>query len=322
MTTFDEDIEAVAADWAVRGMGDAISEADIRALTQWLDASPRHVEAYRRAIAVWVSVDLSAEANLNDDMVRPTPKAHRASTLAWLGGGGFVMAAGLVVAVAIINSAATETYETPKGGRQTIILADGTRLMLNTDTRVVAKIDKSNRILTLEKGEVALEVVHDEKKPFIVKTGDLAITDVGTQFNVSRLEGVVRVHVREGEVALKAGAATKNLRPGDLGIHNEATGENSFTKSDPNEAFAWQSAHAIYHDQPLSAVVKDINRYFSKPIRVDAAAARLNTNLILTLDSPTAVAGRLSELLPLDVRTTNDAIYLSRRADAASAGSQ
>jgi transmembrane sensor len=130
---------------------------------------------------------------------------------------------------------------------------------------------------------------------------------------------VTRVDVREGEVELMSRGQARNLKAGDMGTHDEATGQSRFDKADLQEAFAWQSAHAIYRNQPLSAVVKDLNRYYDKPIIVDPAAGQLRLNMIVTLDSQTAVAGRLGEFLPLEVRVSNEAIYLSRRSDTGSA---
>ena len=226
--------------------------------------------------------------------------------------------AAVLAAIFVVTQAPATTYETAKGQRKEVVLTDGTHLMLNTDTRVVAHIGET-RTLTLEKGEIALGVVHDDAHPFVVKSGDARLTDIGTQFNVSRLDGVTRVDVREGEVELTSQGQARNLKAGDRGTHDEASGQNRFDKADLQQAFAWQSAHAIYRNQPLSAVVKDLNRYYDKPIIVDPAAGQLRLNMIVTLDSQTAVAGRLGEFLPLEVRVSNEAIYLSRRSDAGSA---
>ncbi|UDF04544.1 FecR domain-containing protein [Asticcacaulis sp. AND118] len=316
MSDIDAKIEADAADWAVKAQSGVISEADIVALTDWLDASPRHAAAYGEALSLWTSLD----APVPEEKVTPSAwrsiaqRPKRRFGLRAVAGSGLAA----VVAVAIMAAsgmfAPVQTYDTQKGERETVTLSDGTQLMLNTDTRLSVKITASARTVTLDKGEVAITVAHNDGQPFRVLSGDLTLTDIGTTFNVARLNGEVRVAVREGEVEMAARSAKTRLLPGDLGTYREASGARTMTRADPAEAFAWQSSRAIYRNQPLSVVAADLNRYFDKPIIVEGDAAQLRLNAILTLDSQTAVAGRITEFLPVDARTTPEAIYIRSRA--------
>ncbi|MDC7684614.1 FecR domain-containing protein [Asticcacaulis sp. BYS171W] len=325
MSFDDIDIEGEAADWVIRSQSGAISESEIVALTDWMDRSPRHAEAYRRVSLLWSGLNSSPDG-VTEPAAEPVPMPRpeygfqhpllKPAYMAAFGGG----VATLMAAVLAFNAgvfAPVTVYETPKGEREEVVLADGTHLTLNTDTRISVKLTDRQRHVTLEKGEIAVNVVHDEAHPFVIRTGKVTLTDIGTEFNVSRLDGEVRVAVREGEVELASSATpAKRLLPGDYGVHTEATGRNVFTRTDPQEAFAWTTAHAIYRDQPLSVVVKDLNRYFHKPIIVDDAAGQLRLSTIMTLDSQDAVAGRLTEFLPVKVRTTHEALYISRRSSA------
>ncbi len=163
----------------------------------------------------------------------------------------------------------------------------------------------------LDHGEVALNVTHDEKRPLTLTAGDTRITDLGTEFDVLRNAGAVKVAVREGQVALGTG---ETLRAGDMSLHQEGTTASAVSRVDADEAFAWQTRHAIYRDQPLAVVVKDLNRYFDKPLVVDETSGKLRLTAILTLDSETSVVGRLQDFLPLDARATEKGVYLTRAA--------
>ncbi|WP_443747951.1 FecR family protein [Asticcacaulis solisilvae] len=326
-----DEIELAAAQWVVRSQSESVREAEIIALTDWLEASDAHADAYRRALSTWYGIDLQTSAEhavaepagnvvslsrVLDGRLSRNGAARR--TVTWAAGA----IAATLVAVACLPMLAhrdipTTTYATAKGQKQSITLADGSVLMLNTDTRVSVRMEDKRRAVVLERGEVALRVVHDEKHPFIVDTGDVRLTDIGTEFNVLRQAGAVRVTVREGAVSLApqgSGADVLMLRAGDTGMHTDGDTSSRVTHGDPQTAFAWQTSHAIYKDQALSDVVADLNRYYDKPIVVDDATGKLRLTAILTLDSESSVVGRLEDFLSLDAHETAQGIVLRRVA--------
>ena len=77
----------------------------------------------------------------------------------------------------------------PVGRRSSITFADGTRLWVNSGSKVVypVKFAKEKREIFVE-GEIYLHVSRDEQKPFIVKTHQMDIKVLGTQFNVTAYE--------------------------------------------------------------------------------------------------------------------------------------
>jgi transmembrane sensor len=327
-------IELAAAVWAVRSQTAGFREADIVALTEWLEASDAHADAYRRALGVWIDageaaqVSPQAEQPAEDNVIhlsshtRPAPR--RRSLLGWGIGGAVAASIAAVVGVSLYMTqpVPAETYSTVKGERRAVTLADGTRLMLNTDSQVSVVMGRSSRSVTLTRGEVSVEVAADAGRPFTLDTEDLRITDIGTEFNVLRQDDAVHVTVKSGMVSLKpaaAGSQALTVQAGQQGIHRTGSLTSSLKNADPQQAFAWRTSHAIYRDQPLSIVVKDLNRYFDKPIVVDDEAGKLRLTAILTLDSERAVVGRLEQFLPLDATATDKAIVL-RRADVRPGG--
>ncbi|MEJ1962448.1 MAG: FecR domain-containing protein [Gammaproteobacteria bacterium] len=69
---------------------------------------------------------------------------------------------------------------TDVGEQRTLTLADGTRIYLNTDTRVVVRYDEHVRRVELKSGEALFEVAHRPDQPFVVVAGDRTITALGT----------------------------------------------------------------------------------------------------------------------------------------------
>jgi len=337
----ETDIALLAAQWVVRAQSEAFDDNHILELTQWLEADAAHARAFENALITWGEVEAlhpshAAAAPISEPVAAPIAgaiaaevvslsafrtrtKARKASlrqSPGLLAGLAAALTAAILLPMFALKGAPVQTYETRKGHRQTIALADGSSLQLNTDTRVTVQLSPHARTLVLERGEVALKVTHDASRPLTLTAGEAQITDLGTEFNVRRDDdGGVAVAVREGEVQFAdAGAPAISLRRGDAAQHQAGTVGAVVSHGDPDEAFAWQNAHAIYRDQPLAVVARDLNRYFDKPIVVDDQAGKLRLNAILTLDSEPLVVRRLQDFLPVEAKATDSGIYLS--ADA------
>jgi transmembrane sensor len=224
----------------------------------------------------------------------------------------------LAVGVAFVlrsDRVAEFDYATAKGKTQTVTLADGTILALNNATRIHVRLSRARRAVTLAEGEVALTVTHDARRPLTLTAGDLTASDLGTQFDVLRHDGLVRVAVKEGMVGLslaasQPGSHTLTLRPGEGAQHREGSLGFSSAGANPDTAYAWQGGHLVYKNQPLSDVVNDLNRYFDKPLVVDEQTGKMGVTAVFALDSEASVVRSLQSFLPIKATTTNDAIVL------------
>lgn len=80
--------------------------------------------------------------------------------------------------------------QTPKGRKSTIMLSDGTTVIMNADTRLKYPqlFTGATREVYLT-GEAFFDVKHDAKKPFIIHTDKINIRVLGTQFNVKSYPG-------------------------------------------------------------------------------------------------------------------------------------
>lgn len=318
MSETQKTINAEAAGWVARMQSPDSTDAEMHGLTEWLETSEAHAEAFASALVLWSELrapeqSVPESASITRLPVRKIPRVA-------LGAGLMGMAAVLVAGFLFLPDVMTQAqhYETKVGGRQTLTLSDGSDLSLNTNTKVSVTFSGKHRTLMLEHGEIALNVGDKSQAPLTVVVGDVSIRDIGTQFNVSRLDGVVRVTVREGIVDMTPEHGTaQRVVAGQEGRFSEARHLNSVRRIDPEPAFAWQSSRAIYQGTPLSEVVRDLNRYYDKPIVVDDGAGDLRLSAILALDSQAAVARRLADFLPIDVHTTDKAIHISPRGRTA-----
>jgi transmembrane sensor len=225
-------------------------------------------------------------------MSAPPRRTH----LAWLG-----LAAAAIVATAAVAgraffaghaappAAAARVLATPRGQRATFQLPDGTRVMLAAAStlRYRPPFDAGTREVTLE-GEAYFEVMHDERRPFVVRAGDVVAQDLGTQFVVRAYpeDGHARVVVREGEVALRAASAppksdARVLGPGELG-RLSAAGEPIVEAVNPSAYFAWTTGRLVFAGTSLRDAIPQLSRWYDLEFRLaDPAlgARQLNATL-------------------------------------------
>ena len=311
--------------WVVRAHASDMSDEDILALTAWLETDPAHVAVFDAAERALMIAEAETEASTDVVNLAARRAARKPATprLWWAAGGA--VAAGLAVLALLMNpvlSNKSVLYETGIGQTQEIALADGTRLHLNSDTRISVRLTKKTRDIVLDKGELALNVVHDDSRPLSVTAGEQVLRDVGTVFDVLRHDGAVTVTVKSGAVAMLSKGATPQtpdpksvLHAGDQAVIDETSGRAERSRVMLSQAFDWERGQAVYRNQSLAYVVSDLNRYFDKPIVVDAKTGKMNVTAVLTLDSEASVVRHLQDFLPVEATETDKAIILRQKAE-------
>src|SRR3546814_8812761 len=91
-----------------------------------------------------------------------------------------------------------DTYATAVGGFQRLPLADGSRVDLNTNSRLDVAYSKAVRRLDLEQGEAFFKVAKDAQRPFVVHAGAWRVTAVGTAFTVRMRGGDIEIGRAQG----------------------------------------------------------------------------------------------------------------------------
>jgi transmembrane sensor len=319
--------------WLMRLAAPEATEADWLALRVWLNAAPEHREAYDRAELVSAELAGAADDLLpalrNLPAAQPLPFQPRRSLgrsaqltrRVWEAAGvGLAAAAALAVFVAVRPEPLdpTQVYQTAKGESRLLELADGSHVRLNSASRLSVRLEKSSRNIELAEGEAAFDVAKDANRPFLIGVGDRSIRVVGTEFDVLRHDGLLKVTVRRGIVAVQAPDASPQSEPvllkiGDQLEHQAGDRVSSVRHVDPEAAFAWREGELIYIDQPLTEVVADLNRYFATPVRVAGAAANLRFSGVLKIDREEDVVRRLQGFLQLSADRRPDGVTLRLR---------
>jgi transmembrane sensor len=281
--------------WAIRAH-DA-SFADWDGLTGWLESDPRHLPAYEVALDAdsWAA-DLFAA---HPPVAAWTAPAHSPPRGRWFAAGGAVAAAlvAVVGGAVLLRDAPVREAATAMGEHRTIDLADGSRVMLNGDTRVSFDPD-TPRVITLAKGEALFDVKHDAGDPFVVVADGTRLVDIGTVFNVVRDGGAIDVAVAEGAVDYEVGPQKIRLNQGDALSRADRDATPSLRKASPEGIGSWQSGQLQYDDATLDQVARDLSRNTGRSIRVANGAARMRfTGTLVLRGPPREVLARAGPLL-------------------------
>ncbi|SKB76889.1 FecR family protein [Macellibacteroides fermentans] len=174
----------------------------------------------------------------------------------------------------------TNTYNqliVPKGKRSSIVFGDGTKLWVNSGSRIVYPISfkKDKREIYVE-GEVYLEVTKDKSRPFIVSTNKMNIAVLGTSFNVTAY-----TTDKEQSVVLVTGAVEVNTDSNKkiaLTPNNRLTytgGQLDVENVDASLYVSWVEGLYIYNSEKLGTILDRLSRYYGKTITYDARVSEL-----------------------------------------------
>src|SRR5579862_5195652 len=190
---------------------------------------------------------------------------------------GVLAAAAAFVAMAVIiprfkNESSSDTasapsagrvYATAVGQRDSMLLSDGTTVIMGPDTRLTLSADynRTNRIVELQ-GVAFFNVRHDPSIPFTVHDGSAVVQDVGTVFAVSdEGDGTVTVAVLEGVVQLGAQQGTPvEIRAGDRAVINPKGDARVAYGAMTDSDLAWMHGRLEFRDAPLTKVAADLKR--------------------------------------------------------------
>jgi len=157
------------------------------------------------------------------------------------------------------------------GQKITTILPDGTRVKLNTDSKIIAPTSfTENFRKVILKGEAFFEVSRNEEKPFIIETENMEIMVLGTSFIVSDYdnESVNSVSVKSGKVEVKGTNASAPIQL----TQNEVTfyqGEAEMKKSEitkPDYVFGWIDQKLLFDNHSIEEVLDRISRWYGVEI--------------------------------------------------------
>ena len=314
------DIDLAAADWLQKKTFWNWTDEDQKSLDAWLDESEAHRVAFWRQSAMWNRTErLAALRPLPQPQRTPAPERKSIWPL-------LMRSAAVIGLVAIFGTLATryalqpkETpYSTTIGGSETITLADGTLIQLNTDTALRTRFDEHHREVILDKGEAFFQVTHDAQRPFVVLAAGHRVTDLGTKFAVKSGNDRVEVSLIEGRAQFDSTSSEKPqsavLTPGDVVVATPNSMRLTRKSNDDlSKQLGWRRGVLIFDNTTLASVAKEFNRYNRQKLVVEGSAtAALTVVGTFQANDVEAFADVAQLVLHLKVRKRGTETVISR----------
>lgn len=237
-------------------------------IMEWAEASPENYRLYLEERRLWCALVFHAER-------RPAQRTLRWRRLAsWRVSGAaacVLLLVGLVWAIFAARMSPDERMQqviVPAGQRVELRLADGTKVWLNSRSRLEypASFGRGSRRVSLS-GEGYFEVTHDERRPFVVETGEYDVRVLGTTFNVyaydndratfetALLEGMV-------EVSSRSDASQRLVLHPDEAAVMAADGRLMRTQLTDKGRFRWTEGLICLNDVPFGELLERFSDYF------------------------------------------------------------
>jgi transmembrane sensor len=153
-----------------------------------------------------------------------------------------------------------------------LLLPDSTQVWLNAASTLEypPEFGESKREVFLS-GEAYFDVKNAAKIPFIIHTGKISTTVLGTAFNIKAYDDLsnVTVAVSRGKVKVEyLDKEVATLMPGQqVKVNNNGTGIAD-RKSGINQVAAWQQGNLVYDDESIMDIVADLERMYNVRIKV------------------------------------------------------
>jgi len=322
-----------ATAWFVRMTSDRVSETDRRAFRAWLDRDPEHHAAYAEAEALWsMLADIPDPREASGTWSRLSGVAHRrgADVRAWhrrRPRQAAAMAASLLMAgllglwtVGGMDGLRAD-HSTAVGETREIVLTDGSRVHLNTDTALSVDLGHGCRCVEILRGEAFFTVAPEPGRPFRVAAGDWTAEALGTAFSVRQTGGMIGVAVTESRVRVApAGAGADDARRSTLSagevLRFVPEDGVEMGPADVAALTAWRQGRLVFADKRLRTVVEEIDRYRPGTILfLDGAVADERLTGVFRLDDTDHALAAIETALPVDVIRVTPWLTLLRARD-------
>jgi transmembrane sensor len=302
--------------WAARLDGSVLSPADHHALNAWLAESPAHRGLLSRYCQFSADLEQQLSALVDAGAIAMPPQnalGRRRRYLPWLTATALAAAAAVAIVV-WLNRPGTqsENLATSVAQRQSLTLADGTRVELNARTSLRIDITRGERRVQLAGGEAFFVVSKNKARPFIVDTPAGSVGVTGTTFGVcTETASALEVTVVEGSVLVRPGeaggrpVAPVSLNAGDrLSSGPQGVSVQALSAKALEDAMAWRQGQIVFDGVPLREALARFARYHGRGITTTAGAAELRLGGRFSLDDLDGFFAALEQVLP--VRVTRD----------------
>jgi ferric-dicitrate binding protein FerR (iron transport regulator) len=271
------------------------SAQELTALKKWLSNPATHSEVENWLLEHWVVSDEVDSTTLIESVSRQIQDLRKGQSVA----PGFsitrilniyqkvaafllipIVGIGILYGLNQFTQSSVQYTETiaPRGQKSQIVLADGTKVWLNSDTKIryPGSFSEKQRDVYLD-GEAFFEVTKSKQQPFVVHTSDLDVKVLGTKFNVKAYqdEDQIETSLFEGKINLlyrspdAADQVEKEVNPGQSFAYNKTKHQLGGNRFPQEEIDGWKKNQLIFKDDTFSNLVRKVERWYDVEVVYD-----------------------------------------------------
>lgn len=194
---------------------------------------------------------------------------------------------------------------TKSGERRTLHMKDGSTLVINAGSTIRIY----DRKLNILDGEVFVDVKQDAHQPFIVESGPLTTTVLGTSFNITAYQALHNLSV--GVISGKVKVNTDILAAHQSLVYDKQTGIGKISVLDES-SLEWQQGKLLLNDVSFDEMVVMMQKNFGITIVAtqDHVKKTRYTTELSTVMEPEKAAQVLAAIHHLKVKNTNNQILI------------
>jgi transmembrane sensor len=308
----DQAVEAEAAVWLARLQTGNEPETVRAGLRAWIAEDDAHGAAFERATWLWEMLPSIVEES---EIAK-----ERRDAWSWRRGALAAVAMCLLAMLSVVGyqvmAPRSVIYETGVGQQQSVLLEDGSRISLNTDSKVEVKFSRRERDVFLARGEAMFEVSKNPRRPFVVRSEHQLIRVLGTTFSVRKYEpSKLEVTLLQGRLEVRREAKNRFSRvailsPGQRLMLTSSGAVIDYPQLDA--IISWRKGEVMFDNASLLDAAAEMNRYDnSHVIVVEPAVASLRISGVFAMHDLLEFAKAVGAVHNLQVQTAGREIHFA-----------
>ena len=176
------------------------------------------------------------------------------------------------------QQAVAQVITTASGIQKNIVLTDGSSILLNAESKLIVSADfnsKDRKVILV--GEAFFHIAKDKKRPFIIRSGDLKTTVLGTSFNINAYPGMenIKISVATGTVKVARtmaqdvdGLLSSSMVKDQTLVFNNKTKIAQIREGNTALLSAWDKGELYIDNASLPDIAKQLSRHYRIPVKL------------------------------------------------------
>ncbi|WP_324700926.1 FecR domain-containing protein (plasmid) [Pantoea agglomerans] len=304
-----------AAHWMTRLLSGEITPTEQRAYQAWLKKDVHNKRALNEMRNLWIDLRKPLESGTYEI---PFPPGFQSWHQTFSNHGKkYFMAISFLLLITLIISQWMNVwrynYVTNTGEQKTLLLQDGTRMWLNTNTALDLTFNGDKKQIKIIRGEVFFESPSQQSPPLTIEVGHIIIRAFNSALNVFQKNDDTFISVDRGQ------AIVVNKKGEEIPINNKGlfradkylSGSDPATSENINFSSSWKNGKIIFVNQNLYSVLETVKRYEKRWIIYDISSAKqLNLSSVVDIWHLDAWYQQLGSALNLDVQIIGPVVWI------------